>query len=102
MLVERPTCGCCCAPSPGAGPPPGGDPRQPHLRSTSESRPRASYAGARRKKGCKIHIAADTLGHPFAAHVTTAASRIAQTVEPAKQVVGLGMVADYRAPVVAS
>jgi len=42
------------------------------LRSTPESGPRASYDGAKRKKGSKIHIAVDTLGHLLAAHVTSA------------------------------
>ena len=42
------------------------------LRSTPESGSRASYDGAKRKKGSKIHIAVDTLGHLLAAHVTTA------------------------------
>ena len=42
------------------------------LRSTPESGARASYDGAKRKKGSKIHIAVDTLGHLLAAHVTTA------------------------------
>lgn len=45
------------------------------LRSTPESGPRASYDGAKRKKGSKIHIAVDTLGHLLAAHVTTAAEQ---------------------------
>ena len=42
------------------------------LRSTPESGSRASYDGAKRKKGSKIHIAVYTLGHLLAAHVTTA------------------------------
>jgi transposase len=45
------------------------------LRSTPESGPRASYDGAKRKKGSKIHIAVDTLGHLLAAHVTTASEQ---------------------------
>ena len=42
------------------------------LRSTPESGARASYDGAKRKKGSKIHIAVDTLVHLLASHVTTA------------------------------
>ena len=42
------------------------------LRSTPESGTRADYDGAKRKKGSKIHIAVDTLGHLLAAHVTSA------------------------------
>ncbi|HKP79555.1 MAG TPA: IS5 family transposase [Phenylobacterium sp.] len=42
------------------------------LRSTPESGSRAGYDGAKRKKGSKIHIAVDTLGHLLAAHVTAA------------------------------
>ncbi len=45
------------------------------LRSTPESGSRASYDGAKRKKGSKIHIAVDTLGHLLAAHVTTASEQ---------------------------
>jgi transposase len=45
------------------------------LRSTPESGPRAGYDGAKRKKGSKIHIAVDTLGHLLAAHVTTASEQ---------------------------
>lgn len=42
------------------------------LRSTPESGHRAGYDGAKRKKGSKIHVAVDTLGHLLAAHVTPA------------------------------
>jgi transposase len=42
------------------------------LRSTPESGPRAGYDGAKRKKGSKLHLAVDTLGHLLAAHVTPA------------------------------
>lgn len=45
------------------------------LRSTPESGARAGYDGAKRKKGSKIHIAVDTLGHLLAAHVTTASEQ---------------------------
>ncbi len=40
------------------------------LRSTPESGERAGYDGAKRKKGSKIHMAVDTLGHLLALHVT--------------------------------
>lgn len=40
------------------------------LRSTPESGARASYDGAKRKKGSKVHIAVDTLGHLLALAVT--------------------------------
>jgi transposase len=42
------------------------------LRSTPESGQRAGYDGAKRKKGSKLHLAVDTLGHFLAAHVTPA------------------------------
>jgi transposase len=42
------------------------------LQSTPESGHRAGYDGAKRKKGSKIHLAVDTLGHLLALHVTPA------------------------------
>ena len=45
------------------------------LRSTPESGSRASYDGAKRKKGSKIYIAVDTLGHLLAAPVTPASEQ---------------------------
>src|SRR6266853_542009 len=42
------------------------------LQSTPESGHRAGYDGAKRKKGSKIHVAGDTLGHLLALHVTPA------------------------------
>ena len=42
------------------------------LRSTPESGPRAGYDGAKRKRGSKLHMAVDTLGHMLALHVTPA------------------------------
>jgi transposase len=42
------------------------------LRSTPESGARAGYDGAKRKKGSKLHLAVDTLGHLLALHVTPA------------------------------
>ena len=42
------------------------------LRSTPESGHRAEYDGAKRKKGSKVHMSADTLGHLLTLHVTAA------------------------------
>src|SRR3954471_18385253 len=42
------------------------------LRSTPESGTRAGYDGAKRKRGSKVPMAADTLGHLLALHVTPA------------------------------
>ena len=42
------------------------------LRSTPESGTRAGYDGAKRKRGSKVHMAVDTLGHLLALHVTAA------------------------------
>src|SRR5215212_6967668 len=42
------------------------------LRSTPESGKRAGYDGAKRKKGTKVHVAVDTLGHLLALHLTPA------------------------------
>ena len=60
------------------------------LRSTPESGARAGYDGAKRKKGGKVHMAVDTLGHLLALHVTPAdasdrdaVERLAQEVQEA-------------------
>ena len=42
------------------------------LQSTRESGGRAGYDGAKRRKGSKVHLAVDTLGHLLALHVTPA------------------------------
>ncbi len=42
------------------------------LHSTPESGTRAGYDGAKRKRGSKVHMAVDTLGHLLALHVTPA------------------------------
>lgn len=42
------------------------------LQSMPESGHRAGYDGAKKKKGSKIHMAVDTLGHLLALHVTAA------------------------------
>jgi transposase len=58
------------------------------VRSTPESGERAGYDGGKRKKGSKIHMAVDTLGHLLALHVTPASAedrgeveRLARTVQ---------------------
>src|ERR687885_1535411 len=60
------------------------------LRSTPESGARAGYDGAKRKRGSKLHMAVDTLGHLLAAHVTPATAddraevgRVAQAIQGA-------------------
>jgi transposase len=45
------------------------------LRSTPESGHRAGYDGAKRRKGSKVHLAVDTLGHLLALHVTPASDQ---------------------------
>lgn len=42
------------------------------LQSSPESGSRAGYDGAKRRKGSKVHLAVDTLGHLLALHVTAA------------------------------
>jgi transposase len=42
------------------------------LQSTPESGGRAGYDGAKKRKGSKVHVAVDTLGHLLALHVTPA------------------------------
>lgn len=58
------------------------------LQSTPESGQRAGYDGHKRKKGSKLHMAVDTLGHLLALHVTPAdeqdrakVERLAKTVQ---------------------
>src|ERR1700712_3117774 len=60
------------------------------LRSTPESGTRGGYDGAKRKKGSKLHLAVDTLGHLLALHVTSAdaddraqVGRLAEAVQAA-------------------
>jgi len=66
--------------------------RQPHAALDPESGARAGYDGAKRKKGSKLHLAVDTLGHWLALHVTPAdaddraeVGRIAKAVQAATQ-----------------
>lgn len=57
------------------------------LQSTPESGERAGYDGGKRKKGSKVHIAVDTLGHLLALYVTPANEQDrAQVQEIAQQV----------------
>jgi transposase len=57
------------------------------LQSSPESGARAGYDGAKRRKGSKVHVAVDTLGHLLAVHVTPANEQDrAQVEELAKQV----------------
>ena len=60
------------------------------LRSSPESGERAGYDGAKRKKGSKLHLAVDMLGHLLALHVTPAnaddraeVGRLAEAVQEA-------------------
>ena len=57
------------------------------LQSTPESGARAGYDGAKRRKGSKVHLAVDTLGHLLALCVTSADEQDrAQVSELAKRV----------------
>ena len=57
------------------------------LRSTPESGERAGYDGAKRKRGSKLHLAVDTLGHLLALHVTPASAEDRGQVEHLAQAV---------------
>ena len=57
------------------------------LQSSPESGARGGYDGAKKRKGSKVHMAVDTLGHLLALHVTPAnAGDRAQVAELAKAV----------------
>ena len=62
------------------------------LQSTPESGARAGYDGAKRKKGSKVHVAVDTLGHLLAVHVTPASeqdrAQVQQLAEAVQEVTG--------------
>src|SRR5215510_10438731 len=45
------------------------------LQSTPESGSRAGSDGAKRRRGSKVHMAVDTLGHLLALHVTAASAQ---------------------------
>lgn len=62
------------------------------LQSTPTSGGRAGYDGAKRKKGSKVHMAVDTLGHLLTLHVTPAneqdrdqVAQLARAVQEATQ-----------------
>ena len=62
------------------------------LPSTPESGTRAGYDGAKRKRGSKVHMAVDTLGHLLALHVTPAnvqeRTQVAQLAEQVQYATG--------------
>src|ERR1700712_1799753 len=62
------------------------------LQATPESGARAGYDGAKRRKGSKIHIAVDTLGHLLALKVTAAdqgdRAQVAALAEQVQEVTG--------------
>jgi transposase len=62
------------------------------LPSTVESGQRAGYDGGKRKKGSKVHLAVDTLGHLLALHVTPAneqdRAQVAQLAQQVQQKTG--------------
>ena len=55
------------------------------LQSTPESGARAGYDGAKRRKGSKVHMAVDTLGHLLALHLTAANEQDRAQVEQLAQ-----------------
>ena len=62
------------------------------IQSTPESGSRAGYDGAKRRKGSKVHLAVDTLGHLLALNVTAAdeqdRAQVAELTEKVQQVTG--------------
>jgi transposase len=62
------------------------------LQSTPESGARAAYDGAKRRKGSKVHVAVDTLGHLMAMKMTPAdqgdRAQVAALAEQVQQVTG--------------
>ena len=62
------------------------------LQSTPESGGRAGYDGSKRRKGSKVHVAVDTLGHLLALHVTPAneqeRAQVAVLAEEVQEVTG--------------
>jgi len=62
------------------------------MQSTPESGARAGYDGYKRRKGSKVHMAVDTLGHLLALHVTPAneqeRDQVAVLAEKVQQVTG--------------
>ena len=62
------------------------------MQSTPESGGRAGYDGYKRRKGSKVHMAVDTLGHLLAVHVTPAneqeRDQVAVLAEAVQEVTG--------------
>jgi transposase len=62
------------------------------LQSTPESGARAGYDGYKRRKGSKVHMAVDTLGHLLALHVTPAneqeRAQVGQLVREVQEITG--------------
>jgi transposase len=62
------------------------------LQSTPESGARAGYDGAKRKRGSKVHLVVDTLGHLLTLHVTPAneqdRAQVAQLAEQIQAITG--------------
>jgi transposase len=62
------------------------------LQSSPESGARAAWDGAKRRRGSKVHMAVDTLGHLLALHVTPAAeqdrAQVARLAEAVQAVTG--------------
>ena len=60
--------------------------------SSPESGHRAGYDGAKRRKGSKVHLAVDTLGHLLSLHVTPAneqdRAQVGEWAVPVQQVTG--------------
>src|SRR5262249_1527473 len=57
------------------------------IQSTPESGGRAGYDGAKKRKGSKVHVAVDTLGHLLALKVTAANEQDREQVEALAQAV---------------
>src|SRR4051794_31048625 len=62
------------------------------IQSTRESGPRAGYDGYERRRGSKVHMAVDTMGHLLALHVTPAdeqeRDQVAVLAEAVQEVTG--------------
>ena len=72
------------------------------IQSTPESGPRAGYDGYKRRKGSKVHMAVDTLGHLLALHVTPAdeqdRAQVAMLAEAVQEVTGESVELALRRP----
>jgi transposase len=62
------------------------------VQSTPESGQRAGYDGAKKRRGSKVHVAVDTLGHLLALHVTPAneqeRAQVAELAQHVQEVTG--------------